>query len=105
MWGTILSDPLAIVALVGRYPANQLMARMAIPRRRSFTLTPHAGVGVNGVLIRLSAGYPPAGGRFHTRYAPVRRSPPGIAARAAPRLACVRPAASVHPEPGSNSSL
>ena len=25
--------------------------------------------------------------------------------RAAPRLACVRPAASVHPEPGSNSSL
>ena len=27
------------------------------------------------------------------------------APRAAPRLACVRPAASVHPEPGSNSSL
>src|SRR5690606_9963895 len=25
--------------------------------------------------------------------------------RDAPRLACVRPAASVHPEPGSNSSL
>ena len=25
--------------------------------------------------------------------------------RAAPRLACVRPAASVHPEPGSNSPL
>ena len=24
---------------------------------------------------------------------------------AAPRLACVRPVASVHPEPGSNSSL
>ena len=37
MWGAILSDPLAIVALVGRYPANQLMARMTIPRRRSFT--------------------------------------------------------------------
>ena len=40
-----------------------------------------------------------------TRYAPFRRSPPGIATRAAPRLACVKPAASVHPEPGSNSSL
>jgi hypothetical protein len=65
----------------------------------------HAVKGSHGVLIRLSAGYPPAGGRFHTRYAPVRRSPPGIATRAAPRLACVRPAASVHPEPGSNSSL
>ena len=25
--------------------------------------------------------------------------------RAAPRLACARPVASVHPEPGSNSSL
>ena len=28
-----------------------------------------------------------------------------IRRRAAPRLACVRPIASVHPEPGSNSSL
>ena len=44
-------------------------------------------------------------GRLHTRYAPVRRSPPGIATCDAPRLACVRPAASVHPEPGSNSPL
>ena len=66
---------------------------------------PHAGLRVHGVLIRLSAGYPPGMGRLHTRYAPVRRSPPGIATCAAPRLACVRPAASVHPEPGSNSPL
>ena len=28
VWGASLSGPLAIVALVGRYPANQLMARM-----------------------------------------------------------------------------
>ena len=28
-----------------------------------------------------------------------------IRRRAAPRLACIRPAASVHPEPGSNSPL
>ena len=38
------------------------------------------------------------------------RTLPPVAARtlpprAAPRLACVKPAASVHPEPGSNSSL
>ena len=33
VWGTVLSDPLAIVALVGRRPANQLMARMPVPRR------------------------------------------------------------------------
>ena len=31
VWGTILSEPLNIVALVGRYPANQLMIRMPIP--------------------------------------------------------------------------
>ncbi len=30
MWGVVLSDPLPIVALVGRYPANQLMERMAV---------------------------------------------------------------------------
>ena len=42
-----------------------------------------------------------------TRYAPLRRSPSMSIAthHAAPRLACVKPAASVHPEPGSNSSL
>jgi hypothetical protein len=41
-------------------------------------------------------------GRLHTRYAPVRRSL--IPKNYTPRLACVKPAASVHPEPGSNSS-
>ena len=41
---------------------------------------------------------------MHTRYAPVRhsQSPEGDFTV---RLACIRPAASVHPEPGSNSSL
>jgi hypothetical protein len=54
--------------------------------------------------------------RFHRlcpgcrQVAHVLRTLPPVAARvllprAAPRLACVRPAASVHPEPGSNSSL
>ena len=33
MWGTFLSEPLRIVALVGRYPANKLMRRMAIRSR------------------------------------------------------------------------
>ena len=46
-------------------------------------------------------------GRLHTCYSPVRRSPADEASfiPAAPRLACVRPVASVHPEPGSNSPL
>ena len=33
MWGTFLSEPLRIVALVGRRPANYLMRRMPIPDR------------------------------------------------------------------------
>ena len=59
------------------------------------------------VLVRISPGYPSVTGRLHTRYSPVRRSPSVSASwhHAAPRLACVRPVASVHPEPGSNSSL
>ena len=59
------------------------------------------------VLIRLSPGYALLRGRLDTRYSPVRRSPSKEASflHAAPRLACVKPVASVHPEPGSNSSL
>ena len=45
------------------------------------------------------AGYPPREGRSLTCYAPVRRS--WVTPR--PRLACVKHAASVRPEPGSNS--
>ena len=46
-------------------------------------------------------------GRLDTRYSPVRRSPSIYASvyQAARRLACVKPVASVHPEPGSNSPL
>ena len=56
------------------------------------------------VLARVSPGYPPPSGRLSTRYSPVRRSTqvllPGLA-----RLACVKHAASVHSEPGSNSPV
>ena len=106
MWGTFLSEPLLIVALVGRYPANKLIRRIPILLLHiSFTLDacgePHI------VLGRLSTGYPMDKGRLDTRYSPVRRSPSLVASNqhAAPRLACVKPVASVHPEPGSNSTL
>jgi hypothetical protein len=36
VWGTFLSEPLDIVALVGHYPTNQLMSRMPILYRRNF---------------------------------------------------------------------
>ena len=107
MWGTFLSEPLSIVGLVGRYPANCLMERMPIYQQSIFNKYSHAGPLFYGVLIRLSPGYPPLIGKLHTRYSPVRRSPSVCIAtnHVAPRLACVKPVASVHPEPGSNSSL
>src|SRR4051794_7902901 len=54
------------------------------------------------VLAPVSEGYPKAQGRLLTCYSPVRRSSTpkrGLSAR----LACVKHAASVRPEPGSNS--
>ena len=33
VWGTVLSDPLPIVAWVGRHPAHKLMGRMPVPGR------------------------------------------------------------------------
>ena len=55
------------------------------------------------VLAPVSGGYPDVKGRLLTCYSPVRRSctPKGLTAR----LACVKHAASVRPEPGSNSPL
>ena len=62
------------------------------------------------VLITVSSGYPSVWGRLPTRYSPVRRfpsltSPERSVKRFLARLACVRHAASVHPEPGSNSLI
>src|SRR3979490_2640322 len=53
------------------------------------------------VLDPVSQAYPTVQGRLPTCYSPVRRSctPKGLTAR----LACVKHAASVRPEPGSNS--
>src|SRR5690606_13196658 len=55
------------------------------------------------VLATVSGSYPEVKGRLLTCYSPVRRSctPKGLTAR----LACVKHAASVRPEPGSNSPL
>ena len=88
-------------------PANQtrghrIPSRLSAPR--------HAAQCAYAVLAPVSRCYPPVCGRFPTRYSPVRHwaLPPSL--RRVPdacpvRLACVRHAASVHPEPGSNSRL
>ena len=107
MWGTFLSEPLRIVASVGRYPADWLMRRMPIPVRINPFLRKGCPSRIYAGLARVSPGCPPDRGRLHTCYSPVRRSPAVGASTypAAPRLAGVKPAASVHPEPGSNSPL
>ena len=62
------------------------------------------------VLAVVSNCYPPVQGRLPTRYSPVRHSvtclfPRRFRGKCFVRLACVRHAASVHPEPGSNSHI
>ena len=108
MWGTFLSEPLLIVALVGRYPANKLIRRIPISCR------PKPLVIVRCHQMTQSGINPPFGGLFpnmrQVGYALLTRAPVAITVvqaplHAAPRLACVKPVASVHPEPGSNSTL
>ena len=105
MWGTFLSEPLAIVGTVGRYPAVYLMAREPIRMQSIFqhkAMRPNVLRGITRRFHRLSPTY------GHVAHALLTLSPVAVRVlllHAAPRLACVKPAASVHPEPGSNSSL
>ena len=80
---------------------------MPIPVRISPFLCRGCPRQIYAVLASLSEGCTPDRGRLHTCYSPVRHSPAERASSfpAAVRLACVKPAASVHPEPGSNSPL
>ena len=70
----------------------------------------HATSCAYAVLAVISNCYPPVQGRLPTRYSPVRHSVYLSSTRRLPlssfvRLACVKHAASVHPEPGSNSHV
>ena len=106
MWGISLSGPLDIVGLVSRYLSNYLMSRMPV-------LNPLAGLSFSSCekkelwdITPTFAGLSPC--LRLVPYALRTRLPVAIRVLlpyAAPRLACVKPAASVHPEPGSNSSL
>src|SRR5262245_27484773 len=60
--------------------------------------------GCHAVLAPLSGCYPPLEGRSPTCYSPVRHSTHGLL-HFRVRLACVRHAASVDSEPGSNSHV
>ena len=99
VWLIILSDQLPIVALVSFYLTNKLIGRGAIPEwPKPFPL------GAYAVLATVSSGCPPLRGRSPRDTHPsatVHRAE----ARVLVRLACVKHAASVRSEPGSNSQV
>ena len=100
LWLAVLSDQLPIIALVGHYPTNKLIGRRLLLRRpKAFLCHPTSNRGY-AELPHVSTGYPPPQGRFPTCSSPVRHVTPR---RKPVRLACIRHAASVYPEPGSNS--
>ena len=101
VWPDTLSGRLPVVALVGHHPTNKLIGRGPIPHRKSFPPPGHATSRVYSVLDPVSQAYPKVQGRSPTCYSPVRHSctPKGLTVR----LACVKHAASVRPEPESNS--
>jgi hypothetical protein len=103
VWLIILSDQLRIVALVGSYPTNKLIRHRPLLQREA-RKSPALLLRVHAVLIRLSPGYPPLEDTFRCSTHPfaTRRQ---AEARVTVRLACVKHAASVQSEPGSNSSV
>ena len=103
VWLVILSDQLEIVGLVSLYLTNYLIPLGLIlwhvaRRSPAFPLKTYA------VLADLSISYPPLLGTFRYVTHPfATRHPRSKLLCAAVRLACVKHAASVQSEPGSNS--
>ena len=104
VWLVALSRQLPVIALVGRYPANKLIGREPLSKRRNICRSKDALRPGYRVLAPVSRRYPRLRGRLFTCYSPVRRPVTPGASSQSPiaRLACIKHAASVHPEPGSN---
>ena len=101
VWPITLSGRLPVVALVGHHPTNKLIGRGPIPHRKSFP----PQTMQSGVLFGIRPSFPglsqSAGQITHVL---LTRSPLEYPRRGlSVRLACVKHAASVRPEPGSNS--
>ena len=103
MWLIILSDQLPIVALVSHYLTNKLIGHRPLPEREALR-SPTFLLRAYAVLAPLSRRYPPLRGTFRCIPHPFAARRQGCP-RAAARLACVKHAASVQSEPGSNSSV
>ena len=104
MLGAMLSHPLPVIALVSHYLTNKLIGRGLLPKRpKPFLRRGHR------VLFPLSRDYSRLRGRFPRVTNPFAMphsqllSPKRKKKENRIRLACLIHAASVHPEPGSNS--
>ena len=108
MWPFNLSVRLLIVDLVGRYPTNYLIRREPILRHLSFDISTMRSIYViryycpfpDTIPFRRAGcsrvTHPSATQSYHSSFRKNQKS-------SFVRLACVRHAASVRPEPGSNS--
>ena len=97
VWGVTLSGPLPVVGLVSHYLTNYLMGRSPLPQPRKFPdslLNAISPCGISSPFGLLSPAEGQVSYVFRTRSPLILRCV---------RLACIRHAASVHPEPGSNS--
>ncbi len=101
VWPDTLSGRLPVVALVGHHPTNKLIGRGPIPHRKSFPPQTMRFVVLSGIRPSFPSLSRSAGQITHvllTR-SPLEYPRKGLSVR----LACVKHAASVRPEPGSNS--
>jgi hypothetical protein len=104
VWLIVLSDQLPVVALVSRYLTNKLIGRETLPKQNPFLNRPCDRRRASGISS-------PFGGLSRTSgqvsHVLLTRSPLGRLQCChwldLVRLACVKHAASVRPEPGSNS--
>ena len=98
----ILSDRLPVVGLVSRYLTNYLIGRGPIPKRLAPLDAPaEARASTSGISPSFPGLSQSSGQVTHVL---LRRSPLSASRRTpTARLACLRHAASVRPEPGSNS--
>jgi hypothetical protein len=80
VWLVVLSDQRPVIALVGRYPTNQLIGRRTLQAQLALLHAHPTSVHGYGVLPPVSRGYPPRLGRFPTCSSPVRhgRPPKGL---------------------------
>src|SRR5699024_4995852 len=105
VWPVALSGRLPVVALVSHYLTNKLIGREPIPNRKTFHTMPMRASVISRIRRRSQRLFQSQGQVAHVLLTRSPLTPPQQAGSFPVRLACVKHAASVRPEPGSNSPL